>query len=250
MPMLSIWIMGCIGIVVLNVLVHLMGAGSLIMWVMSLWRWRLSDSLIGGVLLHFHLETHLVFGSHTFITLLGIRCQSPPTFSKDTSHFNKLNSREFLHNLRTHLVGEEYIRSTSTLGCSGIFWSTLITFTRTMILNHDSASIMSRRRHIRGNFCVVATFVLSCPGIPGSFLLGSKILVHVTGILGKLSKGHAWILALELFTHGVLVQKIGRHVALRGIRILFRFALASFSTWRSNNRITLGIITGGWYVRS
>mmetsp|Transcript_11885 Transcript_11885/g.16637 ORF Transcript_11885/g.16637 Transcript_11885/m.16637 type:complete len:235 (-) Transcript_11885:339-1043(-) len=230
MSMLGIWIMGCVRVMVRNVLVHLMGGGGFIMRVMSLWRWCLSNSLIGGVLLHFHLETDLVFGSHAFITLLGIRCQSPPTLSKDTSHFNKLDSRELLHNLRTHLVCEEHIRSTGTLGCSGIFRSTLITFAGTMILNHDSTCIMSWRRYIRSNFCVVTTFILSCPGIPGSFLLRSKVLVHVTGVLGKLSKGHAWILALELFSHGVLVQKIGRHIALGGIGILFRLALASFST--------------------
>mmetsp|Transcript_5205 Transcript_5205/g.7347 ORF Transcript_5205/g.7347 Transcript_5205/m.7347 type:complete len:256 (-) Transcript_5205:393-1160(-) len=248
---LSIRIMSCVGIVLLDVMLDVMTTSGVIMLVMSLWRWwSLSNGLISSVLLHFHLETDLVFGSHIFVTLLGIRRQCPPAFTKNTSHFNKLDSREFLHDLWTHLVGKEHIRSTSTLGCSRVLRSTLVALTGTVILNHNSTSIMSWRRNVRGNLCIVTAFVLSCPGIPSSFLFRSKILVHVTSVLGKLSKGHTWIFALELFSHGVLVQKISRHVTLRCIGILFRLAFTSFCTWRSNNCITLRIVAGRRYVRS
>lgn len=127
---------------------------------------RHHSSLVGSVLLHLQLETNLVFGGHFFVTLLVGGSQSPPAFAKDASHLYKLDSRKLLHYLGAHVVCKENVSTAGSLGSGGILGTTLAALAGAVIFDHDSASVVSRRRNIGRNLCVVAVLVFGGTGVP------------------------------------------------------------------------------------
>mmetsp|Transcript_12853 Transcript_12853/g.26637 ORF Transcript_12853/g.26637 Transcript_12853/m.26637 type:complete len:215 (-) Transcript_12853:484-1128(-) len=158
------------------------------------------------ILLHFHLEPQLIVSSHVFILLFSFRSQGTPPFTKNSSHLDKLDTRIITHDNRPHLVGEEHIGTRCTLWCRGVFRTSFVAFSWTMILYHVAPCIMTWRGDIGSNFSIKSSLVLCCPSIPTRFFLWGEVLVHVGCVLGKLSESHSWILTLELISHGVLVQ--------------------------------------------
>ena len=61
----------------------------------------LLSGLCSSVLLHLHLEAHLVFSGQSFVLLFGLWCQCPPAFTKNLSFDESYNVRD-----RMTIVGE------------------------------------------------------------------------------------------------------------------------------------------------
>mmetsp|Transcript_117854 Transcript_117854/g.330025 ORF Transcript_117854/g.330025 Transcript_117854/m.330025 type:complete len:326 (-) Transcript_117854:78-1055(-) len=212
---------------------------------------RSRRSLIGSVLLHFQLKADLVFGGHVFKTLLLLRSECTPAFTKDLSELHKLDAGILLEDLGTHFIGEENVSSTCPLGSRRVLGASLVSLTGAMIFNQHTTRIMSRRRHVVGDLLVIATLVLGGTGFPSCLFLRSQVLVHVRRVLRQLTKGHARILPFELLPHGILVKQIGAHVSLRCVHILFGLTLsARLGVDGRNNGVTLGIVSRRWNVRS
>ncbi len=68
-------------------------------------------------------------------------------------------------------------------------------------------------------FVQIPLLVRLRPGEPRVLLVRSQLGIHGRRELGELPEGHAGILQAEGVSHGVLVQQVGRHVALGGVRV-------------------------------
>mmetsp|Transcript_24962 Transcript_24962/g.41414 ORF Transcript_24962/g.41414 Transcript_24962/m.41414 type:complete len:218 (+) Transcript_24962:837-1490(+) len=86
---------------------------------------------------------------------------------------------------------------------------------------HDGIplDVISRRRNVVGKFVEVPNLVGFRTSDPRFFFFGGETGVHARCVLGELTKCHAGALRFEGFAHGVLVQQVGRHVALGGARV-------------------------------
>mmetsp|Transcript_4849 Transcript_4849/g.9270 ORF Transcript_4849/g.9270 Transcript_4849/m.9270 type:complete len:204 (+) Transcript_4849:126-737(+) len=177
----------------------------IVVYVFGRW-WRRRGLLTGRVLLHFHLKTHLIFGGHVFVAFLFLGGQSTPTLAQNLAQIDEFDPRVLRQNLGAHFIGKEYIGTGSTFRGGRILGTSLVAFAGSVVLNQNTTGIMARRRDIGGNFCIVSHLVLLRTGFPSGLFFRRQVFVHVTRVLGQLSKSHAWIFSLELFTHGILIQ--------------------------------------------
>lgn len=164
-------------------------------------------SLVGHVLLHLVVEAVLVLCGQVFILLLFLGSQIAPALPHDGAHLDKLDSWELSKDLGANVKGEKDKRSSRPLGCRRI--PDLFDFPiDSEVFDKVALGIVSWRRDILGHLNIKTGLVLMGPRIPSGLLLRRQTLVHGTGVLGELAKGHARILPPELVAHRVLIEQI------------------------------------------
>ena len=199
--------------------------------------------LVSGVGLHLPGKAFLVLGGQGLEFLLFLSSEGTPALAQKSAHIGELDVRIFLHNFRTHLGGKEYVRSTSTLGSVGVPALLLTTTLGSGVFFQEIAiGIMTRWGNVGLHLIIVPSLVLRRPLLPHTLLLRGQGAVHVRGILGQLTKGHARIILFELLAHGVLVEEVGGHVALGGVGVTDILPTLSTRARLGNDGVALGIV--------
>ena len=204
-------------------------------------------SLVGHVLLHLVVEAVLVLCGQVFILLLFLGSQIAPALPHDGAHLDKLDSWELSKDLGANVKGEKDKRSSRPLGCRRIpdFFDFPID---SEVFDKVALGIVSWRRDILGHLNIKTGLVLMGPRIPSGLLLRRQTLVHGTGVLGELAKGHARILPPELVAHRVLIEQIRRHGPFRGLGVAFHLAAAASAPVIVQDGVALGIVTWRRYI--
>mmetsp|Transcript_29213 Transcript_29213/g.48611 ORF Transcript_29213/g.48611 Transcript_29213/m.48611 type:complete len:206 (+) Transcript_29213:1320-1937(+) len=113
-----------------------------------------------------------------------------------------------------------------------------------MIFDQNPSRIMTRGWHVRSDFGVVTSLVLSRPSLPSGLFFGCQVLVHVARVFRQLPESHARVFTFELLPHCVLIEQISAQVSLGCVGILFRLSFPTvFASNRRNDSISLGVVS-------
>mmetsp|Transcript_19385 Transcript_19385/g.28482 ORF Transcript_19385/g.28482 Transcript_19385/m.28482 type:complete len:243 (-) Transcript_19385:521-1249(-) len=166
------------------------------------------------------------------------------------AHVNKFNTRELLLDLGAHYLREKHKAALRSLWCKGVSRhfipsSSLASHT----LCHHSwhprhwgaiqfvpLCIKPRTGHISPHLTIIPLLICLARIVPCHFFLWRQIFIHVTGILGQLTKRHARIVPLELLPHGILIEQICGNVPLGRMNITNDFStpLPCGTSWMIN----------------
>mmetsp|Transcript_36257 Transcript_36257/g.65286 ORF Transcript_36257/g.65286 Transcript_36257/m.65286 type:complete len:219 (-) Transcript_36257:881-1537(-) len=147
-------------------------------------RGGLGRKAFGGILLHLLIEPLLVILRHLLVLLLIGRGEGAPALAKDDAHVNEFDAGVLLHDLGTHVEGEEDKGSTGAFGLTGVLVFLHVLLVETAVLHEVSGGVVSGGRDVSGHLGLVASLVLGGVSLPAILLFEGEALVHVGGVFG------------------------------------------------------------------
>mmetsp|Transcript_42088 Transcript_42088/g.88398 ORF Transcript_42088/g.88398 Transcript_42088/m.88398 type:complete len:283 (+) Transcript_42088:70-918(+) len=148
------------------------------------WRGGLGRDPLRGILLHFLVKPLLVLLCHLLVLRLLARGEGSPALAKDNAHVDELDAGVFLHDLGTHVEGEEYEGAAGAFGLLGVLVLFHVFFVKAAILDKVTCGVVAGGRDVGGHFGLIACLVLGGVGLPSVLLLKGEAFVHVGGVFG------------------------------------------------------------------